>query len=141
MIRETLNTFTTEQKTTGEIQQICAARQGAFLVAEKDGGFAGFMTFGPFRSGPGYVATVEHTILVVPTAAGTGIARELLIAGESAAARQGAHAMVAGISATNHRAIAFHSREGYSEVARMPEVGRKNDVWLDLVLMQKILAA
>ncbi|WP_375228431.1 GNAT family N-acetyltransferase [Roseobacter sp. S98] len=141
MIRETLSTFTTQEKSVEEITDMCHARQDAFFVAETDRSFAGFATFAPFRSGPGYAATAEHTILVTPEAEGAGTAARLLASAETAAGRQGIHVMVAGISGTNLRAIAFHAREGYAEVARMPEVGRKNGEWLDLVLMQKILSA
>jgi phosphinothricin acetyltransferase len=47
--------------------------------------------------------------------------------------------MVAAIDAENVESIAFHERLGFQVVARMPEVGRKFDRWLDLVLMQRIL--
>ena len=53
--------------------------------------------------------------------------------------RQQEHVMVAGIDADNLGSIAFHRALGFTEVARMPEVGRKFDRWLDLVLMQRIL--
>ena len=45
--------------------------------------------------------------------------------------------MIAGIEAENLASIRLHERFGFREVARMPEVGRKFDRWLDLVLMQK----
>ncbi|WP_300032131.1 GNAT family N-acetyltransferase [uncultured Roseobacter sp.] len=141
MIRDTLSTFTTVQKTTADIKELIADRPDAFLVAESGGAFAGFITFGPFRAGPGYAATAEHTVLVTPEAAGSGAAAGLLHVAEKAAAAQGVHVMVAGISGTNRRAIAFHRRQGYTELGRMPQVGRKSERWLDLVLMQKILGA
>ena len=47
--------------------------------------------------------------------------------------------MVAAIDGDNTDSIAFHERLGFRVVARMPEVGRKFDRWLDLVLMQRIL--
>jgi len=52
----------------------------------------------------------------------------------------GLHVMVAGIEAGNAASLALHERFGFVRVGRMPEVGRKFDRWLDLVLMQRILA-
>ncbi|WP_299631653.1 GNAT family N-acetyltransferase [uncultured Roseobacter sp.] len=139
MIRETLSTFTTVEKSRAEVQALIETRAATSFVAEKAGQFAGFATFGPFRSGPGYIATVEHTVLVDARQQGAGVGR-MLMAGLEAAARQfGCHVMVAGISNTNTGAQKFHKRLGFTEVGRMPQVGQKAGQWLDLVLMQKIL--
>ncbi|WP_299960006.1 GNAT family N-acetyltransferase [uncultured Roseobacter sp.] len=139
MIRDTLSTFTTVEKTPEDIRAMIAARKDAFLVARERDGCVGFVTFGPFRAGPGYAATVEHTVIVSDSAQARGTGRALLSAAEDAARQQGHHVMIAGISHTNEGAQRFHRRLGYTEVARMPQVGRKADQWLDLVLMQKIL--
>ncbi|MCV3272949.1 GNAT family N-acetyltransferase [Roseobacter sinensis] len=139
MIRETLSTFTTVEKTDAEIEALISERRGAVFVAESAGACGGFVTFGPFRAGPGYAATVEHTVIVASTTQRAGVGRRLMLAAEEAARADGKHVMVGGISQTNIAAQAFHARLGYAEVARMPEVGRKADRWLDLVLMQKIL--
>lgn len=139
MIRETLHTFTTVEKSADDVDEMIGSRGGAFFVAEADGRFAGFVTYGAFRSGPGYAHTAEHSIMVEETAKGTGVAAALLLAAEAAARRQGIRALVGGISGENPRAEAFHRKHGYTEVGRMPEVGCKHGRWLDLVLMQKIL--
>jgi phosphinothricin acetyltransferase len=47
--------------------------------------------------------------------------------------------MVGAIDGDNVESIRFHERLGFGVVARMPEVGRKFDRWLDLVLVQRIL--
>ena len=47
--------------------------------------------------------------------------------------------MVAGIEAENAASLALHAREGFAEVGRLHQVGRKFDRWLDLVFMQKML--
>ncbi len=139
MIRDSLSTFTTLEKTPDDILDLIEKRRGAFLVAEVADQFAGFVTFGGFRSGPGYAATAEHTILVTPQTQGQGVGRALMKAAETAARASGTHVMIAGISHTNVSAQTFHRRLGYSEVGRLPEVGRKAGRWLDLVLMQKVL--
>lgn len=139
MIRQTLSTFTTIEKSTKGIEALIETRKQSFFVYFQAKDCMGFVTFGPFRTGPGYAATAEHTVIVAPQMQGEGLGRRLLQTAETAARARDFHVMVAGISATNTAAQAFHQRLGYAEVARMPEVGRKAGQWLDLVLMQKML--
>ncbi len=48
--------------------------------------------------------------------------------------------MVGAVDAENVGSISFHTAMGFTVVARMPEVGRKFDRWLDLVLLQLIVS-
>lgn len=134
VIRNTHITFTTTEKTLAEVETLI--EKAPVLVLPDRGGFA---TYGPFRGGPGYSATVEHTIQLAPHAQGQGLGTALLKALMAQASRDGHHVMVAGISGANPRAVAFHAALGFVEVGHMPEVGRKDGQWLDLVLMQKRL--
>ncbi|MEM1074477.1 MAG: N-acetyltransferase family protein [Pseudomonadota bacterium] len=138
MIRDTLATFTTVEKRADDIAGQIETRPGQWWVAAEDDIF-GFAAFGPFRDGPGYAATCEHTVIVSRSARGRGVGKALIEQLERAARDSGYHVIVAAISGTNSDAIAFHARLGFEQVARMPEVGRKWEQWLDLVLMQKIL--
>ncbi|MDW4499562.1 N-acetyltransferase family protein [Sulfitobacter sp. D35] len=139
MIRDTLSTFTTIEKTERGIAALIAERKDGFFVAEAEARFAGFVTFGRFRPGPGYAHSVELSIMLSEAAQGRGIGRALLNKAEGAARQAGHHVMVAAISGQNAPAQAFHASMGYAETGRLPEVGYKHGQWLDLVLMQKIL--
>ena len=68
-----------------------------------------------------------------------GLGRSLLEALIERARTNGAHVMVAAVDGANAESIAFHERLGFRVVARMPEVGRKFDRWLELVLLQRII--
>lgn len=57
----------------------------------------------------------------------------------AAAKAEGCHSMFAGVSGENPEGVLFHKAIGFAEVARLPQVGRKFDRWMDLVLMQKFL--
>ncbi|MEX0307256.1 MAG: N-acetyltransferase family protein [Ruegeria sp.] len=140
IIRDTLVTFTTVERSSDSIAVDIEARRPRYLVAELDGQVVGFATYGPFRAGPGYDRVAEHTIQLSLAARGQGIGRALMSVLERTACEEGIHVLVAGISSANPAAIDFHSAIGFSKVGRMPEVGRKWDQWLDLVLMQKIIA-
>src|SRR5271166_4873333 len=87
------------------------------LVAEVDGAVTGFASYGD---------SVAH---------GRGIGKALLGELIDRAGRAGLHVMIGAIDAGNAVSIALHRRFGFVETGRMPEVGRKFDRWLDLVLM------
>ncbi len=143
VIRETAATFTTLEKTPEGLAAEIAARLAdgkAFLLAEAQGTLLGFATYFQFRAGPGYAHTMEHTIILAPAARGRGVGRALMSGLEDHAQRAGVHALWAGVSAENPAGIAFHSAIGFTTIARLPEVGYKFGRWMDLVLMQKILA-
>ncbi|WP_209597850.1 GNAT family N-acetyltransferase [Ruegeria sp. HKCCSP351] len=141
IIRDTLVTFTTDERSAAQIAEDIKARVPGYLVAEHDSHVIGFATYGPFRTGPGYAQTCEHTIQLLPDARGRGVGRALMSALQDIAQAQGVHVLVAGISSANPGAEAFHAALGYSKVGLMPEVGFKFGQRLDLVLMQKILGA
>jgi phosphinothricin acetyltransferase len=115
-------------------------RQGyPVLVAESDGVVAGYGSFGDFRAFDGYRHTVEHSIYVASDFRRRGAASALLTALVERARGMGKHVMIAGIAGDNAASLALHARHGFVETARMPEVGRKFDRWLDLVFMQRML--
>lgn len=140
VIRDTLFTFTSAEKTPTAIAADVDARGSGFQVAEQDGHVIGFATYFPFRSGPGYTHTKEHSIQLSPKARGLGLGRTLMQRLEQAAIEDQVHSLWAGVSSANPAGVSFHRRIGFTEIARLPEVGRKNGQWLDLILMQKILA-
>lgn len=141
IIRDTLITFTTVEKTPEQVAGDIAARGPAFRVGEQAGQVVGFATYGPFRSGPGYAHSCEHSIQLAPEARGQGLGRLLMGELMQVARDDGIHVMIAGISGAAPASVAFHAALGFVETARMPEVGRKAGQWLDLVMMQRILGS
>lgn len=137
-IRDGVSTFNTIEKELGTLQAAIAS-EAVFKVVEDADGVLGFATFGPFRGGPGYVHSMEHSIYLAEDARGKGVGRRLMTALESEARARDIHVLVAGVGSENAAGIAFHTRLGFVEVGRMPQIGRKFDRWMDLVLLQKML--
>lgn len=117
------------------------ARGFPVLVAERAGDVVGFASFAQFRPFEGYAHTVEHGLYVAREAQRQGVGSALLGKLIERARAYAAHVMVAGIEAGNEPSLALHARFGFVRVGLMPEVGRKFDRWLDLVLMQRVLNA
>lgn len=109
------------------------------LVAEVDGGTAGYVTYGPWRDRIGYRHTVENSVYVLDRFRGRGIASILMRALLDHARAAGVHVVMAGISSDNTGSIGLHERLGFRTVGVMPEVGVKFGRWLDLTMMQLTL--
>ncbi|MEM7295886.1 MAG: N-acetyltransferase family protein [Pseudomonadota bacterium] len=131
-----LATFTTELKSQ---ENIDLTRQFYVVAQAESGVVLGFGTYFAFRGGSGYARTKEHSIYLAPAARGQGTGRMIMRALEDHARSAGVHSLFAGISGANPEGVAFHEAMGFDHIARLPEVGRKWDRWLDLVLMQKFL--
>ncbi|WP_054462110.1 GNAT family N-acetyltransferase [Phaeobacter sp. 11ANDIMAR09] len=139
MIRDTLFTFTSQERQPQEIAARLEQDLTPFLVAERGGRILGFATYSAFRSGPGYRHTQEHSIQLRPEAQGHGLGRALMGQLEKEARTREVHVLVAGISSANPKALKFHRAIGYTQTGFLPQVGRKFNQWLDLILMQKQL--
>ena len=109
------------------------------LVADLVGAVVGYGSFGDFRPFDGYRHSVENSVYVAADARRRGVASALLAALIERGRALGKHVMIAGIAADNLASIRLHARHGFTETARMPEVGFKFGRWLDLVFMQKKL--
>jgi phosphinothricin acetyltransferase len=111
------------------------------LVATDATGVIGYASFGDFRSGYGYRFTVEHSVHIRADRRGQGIGQALMQPLIARAVARGLHVMIAGVDADNAGSIRFHERLGFIRVAHFREVGFKWGRWLDLVLLQRCLAA
>jgi phosphinothricin acetyltransferase len=139
LITETTVTFTTELKTVENVQADIARRGAAFKVVEIDGIVRGLASYFPFRQGPGYARTQEHSIVLHPDAWGRGAGRALMAALEDEARAERVHSLIAGVSGENPAGRAFHAAIGFVEVGVLPAVEFKFGRWIDLVLMHKKL--
>jgi phosphinothricin acetyltransferase len=109
------------------------------LALDLDGTLAGYASYGPFRFGSGYDATVENSVYLAPTRRGQGLGRRLMEALIARAREQERHVMVAGIGLPNEASVALHRSLGFREAGTLREIGRKAGRRLDLMLMQKEL--
>lgn len=109
------------------------------VVEAPDGAVAGFASFGPFRPGPGYARTVEHSIHIAKDHRGQGLGRAILSRLIVEAARRERHVMIGGIDAANAASIHLHERLGFARAALLRETGWKFGRWLDLVFMHRML--
>lgn len=137
LIRDTSVTFTTEEKTPEGLAADIAARGDAFIVAEAAGRVLGFAGFGPFRTGPGYRHTAEHTVILAEAARGQGTGRALIARLEEVARARGIHTLIGAVSGENAGAIGFHEAVGFTRAGVLPGAGHKFGRWLDLVLFHK----
>ncbi len=131
-------TFNSIARSPDDIAQMIQSRP-CFLVVELDAAVVGFACYDQFRGGIGYAQTMEHTIILAPAAVGQGAGRALMhVLIEHARAAE-IHSLWAGVSEENAAGVAFHTSLGFEKVAVLPQVGRKFNRWMDLVLMQKRL--
>jgi len=110
------------------------------VVAEADGGaVAGFASLSPYRPKPAYATTVEDSVYVEPSHQGRGVGKALLTELVRLASAHGFHAVVGRIVGDNEVSIGLHRACGFELVGVEKEVGRKFGIWLDVVVMERLV--
>jgi phosphinothricin acetyltransferase len=110
-----------------------------FVVAEVDGGIAGYAYATQFRDRAAYRFTAENSIYVHTERMGRGIGKALLDALIERSAAYGFRTIVAVVGGAEPASVALHAKCGFREVGRLSAVGFKFGRWLDTVYMQRAL--
>lgn len=92
-----------------------------------------------FHSRCGFRFTVENSVYVHASYHRQGLATILMKDLIARAAPAGHHAIIAGISADQEASIRLHQKLGFTQVARLKEVGWKFERWLDVVYYELLL--
>ena len=136
-------TFDMVPRTLPEQRAWLADHRGAYpaLVAEDgDGSVAGFASVSPYRTRPAYSTTVEDSVYVRSDCRGRGVGKLLLADVVDLAQAHGFHAVMARIVGGHQSSLAIHRACGFELVGVEREIGRKFGKWLDVVVMQRLLA-
>jgi phosphinothricin acetyltransferase len=126
--------------TLGErLKWLGAHRAGGLpvLVSSLDGAVIGWASLSKYRPSSGYRFTLEASVYVASRAQRRGVARTLMAALHDWAARHDFKSIVASIDSENAASIALFEAFGYSEVARLADVGWKFEQWRTQLLYQR----
>ena len=133
------STFDNQPWTTGETSvRLSEETPNGWFVAEDELDILGWASVRRYSARFGYRFTCESAIYLDPIAVGCGIGDRLQARIEEHCAQHTIHHAVARIAADNGRSIAFHRRHGYEMVGIQKEIGRINDRWVDVAIMQKV---
>lgn len=136
-------TFDLLPRTPEEQRAWLAERSGAravLVAVGDDGTVRGFGSLSPWRDRPAYATSVEDSVYVHRDHHGEGIGRALLTELVATATAHGFHALLARIVGGHEASIALHAGCGFEVVGTEREVGRKLGQWLDIVIMERLLA-
>lgn len=136
-------TFDLLPRTLEQQRAWLAERSGAravLVAVGEDGTVRGFGSLSPWRDRPAYATSVEDSVYVHRDHHGEGIGRALLTELVATATAHGFHALLARIVGGHEASIALHAGCGFEVVGTEREVGRKLGQWLDVVIMERLLA-
>jgi phosphinothricin acetyltransferase len=142
-----LNGFGTFEEVAPSLEEMQTRREAVealglpYLVAENDGKVVGFAYAGLFRARSAYRYSCEDSVYVAPGREGRGIGKALLGAVIEAARAAGYRQLIAVIGDShNGGSIGLHRALGFKDQGRLENVGFKRGRWLDVVMMQRLLA-
>lgn len=116
-------------------------RHPVLVAADESGTVLGWASLNPFSPRAAHDLVADLSIYVAREARGRGVGRALLAALEDRASSLGYHKLVLGVFPGNAAAIGLYGRSGYTTVGTYREQGLLDGRWMDVTLMEKILAA
>lgn len=107
------------------------------VVRTDDGRVAGWAALSRVSARPVYAGVAEVSVYVAAAARGQGIGRLLLDGLVAESERQGVWTLQAGIFPENGASLALHRAAGFRVVGVRERLGKMNDQWRDVVLMER----
>lgn len=107
------------------------------VACAPDKGIAGWAALAPVSSRSVYRGVAEVSVYIAERARGSGAGRALLSALIVSSEQNGIWTIQAGIMAENEASLGLHRRCGFREVGRRESLGKLQDSWHDVVLMER----
>lgn len=141
-IEDRVATLETELRTPDERREWLATRGGRHpvIVAEAAGVVAGWGSLNRFNLRAAYDHVADLSVYVERGWRGQGVGRRLLEALAERARAIGYHKMVLAAFPTNAAGVALYRRCGFREVGVYREQGLLDGAWVDVVIMERLLA-
>jgi L-amino acid N-acyltransferase YncA len=141
-IEDRVATLETELRTADERRRWLADRTSRHpvLVAVDGGAVVGWASLNRFNPRAVYDHVADFSVYVDRDRRGVGIGTALLTALEESARSLGYHKLVLAALLANEAGTALYRRCGFREVGVYREQGLLDDTWVDVLLMEKILA-
>lgn len=110
------------------------------LVAVEENNVVGWASLNPFNSRPVYDYVADFSVYVDREHRGSGVGSKLLAAIEQRARELGYHKLVLAAFPWNTAGLRLYERSGFVLVGTYREQGKLDGRWVDVVIMEKILA-
>jgi phosphinothricin acetyltransferase len=141
-IEDRVATLETTLRTTEERAAWITARgpRHPVLVAEDAGEVVGWASLNQFNPRPAYDHVVDLSVYVSREKRGRGIGDRLMHALDARARALGYHKLVLAAFPTNGPGMRLYERHNFRTVGIYHEQGMLDDRWVDVIVMEKLLA-
>lgn len=136
------STMDTEPVTTEDMQEKLrrlGPRETILVLEMDDGRVVGWGIVKSYSDRPGYAVACETSVYLERSHTSMGLGSALQKELHEFCRKVGYHHIVVKIWADNERSIAMHARNGFGMVGVQKEIGRVDDQWRDIAIMQCIL--
>ncbi|HEY7500225.1 MAG TPA: arsinothricin resistance N-acetyltransferase ArsN1 family A [Vicinamibacterales bacterium] len=134
-------TFETESRTAADIEsKLAESARFPLLVAEDDGAVIGWAGLSTYRPRACYAGIAEFSIYIDRSARGRGIGRLLLTGLVDTARTRGFWKLVSRVFPFNTASRALCHACGFREVGVYEKHGRLDGRWLDVVIVERVIA-
>ena len=107
------------------------------LVIRADEGIVGWAALSAVSERSVYSGVAEVSVYIDERCRGLGLGRKLLTALIASSEESGIWTLQAGILADNATSLEVHRKCGFREVGTRVRIGKRNDTWRDVVLMER----
>lgn len=141
-IEDRIATLETRLRTPRERRAWLEAREPRHpvVVCERSGAVCGWASLNSFNPREAYDYVADFSVYVERESRGRGIGAALLGHLETLAAQHGYHKLVLAMFPSNLAGVALYRRRGFREVGTYREHGRVDGRWVNILIMEKILA-